>query len=407
MRGRNNRPLTARARSFTVPEMPPQLARTAEEAIDRARELSARFGATATEADRTSRLPDENFPLLFEAGLLALTCRKEWGGSGLGVAASCRVIEQIGRGEPSTALILAMQYIHHGGPAVHRRWPSTIHERMTREAVERGALLNVVRGEPELGTPTRGGLPGMVAQRVEGGWLLNGRKLYATGSQVLSYYLCAVRTDEAEPREASIAVPAGVPGVSLVETWDHMGMRATGSHDLVLEHVLVPEDHALDFRGPAAPPADAATGVYNNLGIAAVYQGVARAARDWLVGYLHERKPTNLGTSLATLPRMQMAVGEIDALLYANDRLIHGLAEEAERDGYPARAGLASAMAKLTASNNAIAAVEKAVALIGNPGLSRHNPLERHLRDVLCSRIHVPQEDMVTTMAGRVALGIR
>lgn len=380
---------------------------TAADALDRATELSRRFAATAAEADRSARLPDENFRLLHEAGLLALTCRAEWGGDGLGVSAACRVVEEVARGEPSTALILAMQYVHHGAPAVHGRWPRATHERLTREAVERGALVNTVRAEPELGTPSRGGLPGTLATRTEGGWSLSGRKLYATGSQVLSYYLCAVQVDEGTPREANFVVPADAPGLSLVETWDHLGMRATGSHDLVLDGVLLPEEMALEIK-PAGPPLpDPATGTYNNLVIAAVYNGVARAARDWLVRYLNDRTPTNLGASLATLPRMQMAVGEIEGLLFTNERLIHGLAVEVEADGYPIRGAVSSALSKTIAANNAIAVVEGALKLVGNPGLSRHNPLERHHRDVLCARIHVPQEDMALLMAGKAALGVR
>ncbi|MFN0148186.1 MAG: acyl-CoA dehydrogenase, partial [Dehalococcoidia bacterium] len=236
---------------------------------------------------------------------------------------------------------------------------------------------------------------------------LSGRKLYATGSQVLSYYLCAVQVDEGTPREANFVVPADAPGLSLVETWDHLGMRATGSHDLVLDGVLLPEEMALEIK-PAGPPLpDPATGTYNNLVIAAVYNGVARAARDWLVRYLNDRTPTNLGASLATLPRMQMAVGEIEGLLFTNERLIHGLAVEVEADGYPIRGAVSSALSKTIAANNAIAVVEGALKLVGNPGLSRHNPLERHHRDVLCARIHVPQEDMALLMAGKAALGVR
>jgi alkylation response protein AidB-like acyl-CoA dehydrogenase len=380
---------------------------TAPEAVDRARELSARFALTAAEADRAARLPEENFRQLKDAGLLALTCRVEWGGDGLGVAAACRVVEEIARGEPSTALILAMQYIHHGAPAVHRRWPVTTHERLTREAVEQGALVNVIRAEPELGTPSRGGLPGATATRKEGGWNLSGHKLYATGSQVLAYYLVAARTDDEQPREGSFAVPAKAVGVRLIETWDHLGMRATGSHDLVLEDVQLAEEMALELRPPGPILTDTATGPYNNLVIAAVYNGVARAARDWLVRYLNERKPTNLGASLATLPRHQMAVGEIEGLLYTNERLIHGLAAEVEAEGYPQRGVVASALSKSIAASNAISVVEQALKLVGNPGLTRHNPLERHHRDVLCSRIHVPQDDMVQLMVGKAALGVR
>jgi len=122
------------------------------------------------------------------------------------------------------------------------------------------------------------------------------------------------------------------------------------------------------------------------------------------VGYLNERTPTNLGAPLATLPRFQAAVGEIEALLHANERLIHGTAGEVD-DG-PDRRGAAagSSLVKRSATANAIRAVETGIALIGNPGLSRHHPIERHYRDVLCSRIHTPQDDTIALSAGKAAL---
>jgi alkylation response protein AidB-like acyl-CoA dehydrogenase len=129
---------------------------------------------------------------------------------------------------------------------------------------------------------------------------------------------------------------------------------------------------------------------------------VARAARDWLAQYLNERTPSNLGAPLATLPRFQTAVGEIDALLLANRRLVYGLAEQVDADGSGAAE---TSTVKYLATTNAIRAVDIALALIGNPGLSRHNPLERHHRDVLCSRIHSPQDDMVLLGLGKAALG--
>ena len=63
-------------------------------------------------------------------------------------------------------------------------------------------------------------------------------------------------------------------------------------------------------------------------------------------------------------------------------------------------------MAKYVATNNAVKAVDIALSLIGNPGLSRTNPLERHHRDVLCGRIHMPQDDMILLTTGKKALGI-
>lgn len=137
------------------------------------------------------------------------------------------------------------------------------------------------------------------------------------------------------------------------------------------------------------------------IAIAALYNGVARAARDWLVGYLTERIPTSLGAPLATLPRFQEAVGEIDGRLMTNRVLIESAALRTDKGAPPP--ATESGLVKMTVTTNAIAAVERAVELIGNPGLSRANQIERHLRDVLSSRIHTPQNDSILLAAGRAA----
>lgn len=129
----------------------------------------------------------------------------------------------------------------------------------------------------------------------------------------------------------------------------------------------------------------------------AVYDGVARAARDWLVGFLNQRAPSNLGAPLASLARFQDVLGRIDTLLFANQSLLDSAAA-----GHIA-ANHAGQIKHLV-SANAIQAVELAIEAAGNPGLSRRNPLERHYRDVLCSRIHTPQDDVVFGQVGRNAL---
>jgi alkylation response protein AidB-like acyl-CoA dehydrogenase len=133
-----------------------------------------------------------------------------------------------------------------------------------------------------------------------------------------------------------------------------------------------------------------------------IYLGVARAALDWLVGFLRTRVPTALGAPLATLPRFRAAVGEIDAELTAAEDLLAALAARYD-EGEPAL-GPRAAGAKLVTTRAAISAVERAVALVGNNGLTRTNPLERHLRDVLCARVHTPQDDAVAAALGATAL---
>jgi alkylation response protein AidB-like acyl-CoA dehydrogenase len=385
--------------------MPDQLAtRTqTEAAIERSAALADEFALTAAHYDRTGEFPFANFERLNSAGLLKLTVPVRYGGMEAGLDTTCRVVQAIARGEPSTALVLAMHCIYHA-VARHAGWDESVHSRMCQESIDGIALINVMRVEPELGTPTRGGLPATQAERTANGWRLSGRKLYSTGSPILRYFVTWARTTGDDPRVGWFAVPRDAQGWRIEETWDHTGMRATGSHDLVLEGVEIPEEFAVDLRMPGdwLPP-DPVQGAWNNLVLAALYHGVATAARDWLTGYLHERVPANLGQPLASLPRFQHTVGEIETLLWTSERLIHGLAAECDSD--PAGpAASQTAMAKTVATNNAVRAVDLAMSLVGNPGLSRHNPLERHHRDVLCSRIHMPQDDMVFTASGTAAL---
>lgn len=373
-------------------------------AIEAAAGLADLFAGTAGEIDRTTAFPHENFRRLQEAGLLALTAPADLGGAGSGLEEASEVVRIIARGEPSTALILIMQYINlatlPGG-----RWPRHLVRRVVSDSVEKGALINALRVEPELGTPIRGGLPATTARRTAEGWSISGRKIYSTGIEGLTWAIVWARTDEAEPRVGAFLVPADAPGLTIERTWNPLGMRATGSHDAILDDVRVPPDHAADIRLPSEWDArgEGQAAWFGTLP-GALYTGVAEAARDWLVGFLKARVPTNLGAPLATVPRIQQAVGEIEELITVNRRLIRSAARDFD-EGRPFSQSEAGLL-KVVATENAIAAVEKALKLTGNHGVSRSNPLERHHRDVLCGRIHSPQEDTVRVGAGRLALGV-
>ena len=360
------------------------------------------LAAHAARVDRDGAFPWESLDALHRAGLLALTARPEDGGAGAGLAQAADAVRRAGQGCASTALILAMQliYLHAAGRSA---WPEHLRAAVGRGAVRDGALVNALRVEPALGTPARGGLPATVARRTEGGWLVSGRKIYSTGAPGLTSMLVFARTNEDAPRTGLFLVPASSPGVRLEDTWDQLGLRGSGSHDVVFTDVALPLDYALDLRPPAGWAQPDPEGVaWNTLLVAALYTGVAEAARDWTVGFLRGRAPANLGAPLATLPRVQEAVGRIEALLLANRRLLAGTAAEADANRPPSPAD--SGLIKTVAAENAVEAVQAAVQLAGNHGLSRANPLERHLRDVLCARVHTPQPDAALVAAGRAAL---
>jgi len=359
--------------------------------------LTEAFAATAEGHDRDSSFPFENFVRLRHEGLLALTAPKALGGGGADLPTTLKVVEAVARGEPATALVLTMQYLFHASLDGRAGWTDELKARVVRDAIETGALINALRVEPELGTPARGGLPAAIARRTADGWSLSGRKIYSTGSPALTWMIVWARTDEPEARVGGFLVHRDAPGRRIEETWDHTGLRASGSHDVIFEDTPIPAEHALSPKPPGAPqPPDPAMAVWSPVLTSAIYNAVAVTARDWFVRWLTERVPANLGAPLSTLPRFQELVGAIDGLLLQNRVLLDSAAEG--RLG-PAHGGLV----KHLVTENAIAAVEKAIAAAGNPGLSRHNPLQRHYRDVLCGRIHTPQADVVLTAAGKAA----
>ena len=367
--------------------------------LDVAQALAQRAAAV----DRDGTFPAESLAVLRDAGLLNLTARRQDGGMEAGLARVTELVRQAGRGCASTGLILAMQLVHLRA-AAQSDWPEHLRAAVGRSATDTGALINALRVEPALGTPARGGLPDTIARRTEDGWSITGRKIYSTGAPGLSWMLVFARTEEAVPRTGLFLVPARSRGIRIEPTWDQLGLRGSGSHDVVFTAVTVPPDHAVDLRPPAGwARRDEAGAAWTMLSVAALYTGVAEGARDWIVGFLRDRVPANLGAPLATVPRMQEAVGRIEALLLTNRRLIAAAAAGTDAGHPPSAAD--TGLLKTVAADNAIEAVQAAMQLAGNHGLSRANPLERHLRDVLCARIHTPQPDAAFTAAGKLALG--
>ncbi|MFT4191362.1 MAG: acyl-CoA dehydrogenase family protein [Comamonas sp.] len=395
--------------------MPPLSEPTAPDAPARARELAARFAALAAHHDETGEPPAAQVQALFEAGLLRLTVARRDGGEGAGLGLARQVVQAVAEGDPSVALILSMHYAQHAAIAHARRraddgvapspWPRALADRVVADTLRGPALINALQVEPELGSPSHGGLPAATARRdpAEGGWRLSGRKIYSTGSHLLAWYSVLAVTDEPEPRVGHFLVPRGSPGVRIEPTWDPLGMRATASHDVVFEDTPVAAGQAANLY-PAADGVrrdEHGFGWYLNL-VGSVYIATAIAARDWLLRFLNERRPTALGgAALASLPTVQDAVGRIELLIHAATGLLdaHARAFDAGEPSQPL--GLA---ARQTAVEHAARATALALELAGNHGISRRNALERHYRNAQCAQIHAPASALVRANLGRAAL---
>ena len=216
----------------------------------RANALASEFAGRAAQHDRDASFPFENFDALAEAGLLALTVPTALGGGGAGALDAARIIGIFAKADPSTALVLSMHYIQHLLMARSSHWPARLSRKLARETIEGVALINALRVEPDLGSPSRGGLPATIARRTETGWRLSGRKIYSTGAPILKWYAVWAKTDEPDVRVGLFLVPAGLPGTRIIETWDHLGLRASGSHDVVFDDVVFPLDYEIDVRKP-------------------------------------------------------------------------------------------------------------------------------------------------------------
>lgn len=216
-----------------VPPRPPA------QVLEIARALAARFAERADRHDREGSFPHENVADLQAAALPRVPVPIELGGDGLRLLDCVLVIEQLAQGDASTALGAAMHFHVIGSLAERRTWDERVFAEVCDRIVHEGALINSAASEAEMGSPSRGGLPSTQARRVPGGYVLSGRKRWVTFAPALRFLLVTAQIEDAI---GVFLVEAGAPGLTLVDTWsDSLSLRASGSFDVVLDDVFVPE----------------------------------------------------------------------------------------------------------------------------------------------------------------------
>lgn len=368
--------------------------------------VTAEVAETAAEYDQSSAVPVRGLQAAHRAGLLTATVGQRYGGAGAGARETARILTALGEGDPSVALIVANTLMAHASQAANAHWPKALYDDVLARSVSGPALVNAIRAEPEVGAPARGGLPKTTVRRTSSGWILNGHKAYATGGTALAYHVVWVVADEPDgdpdaPRVGHVIVAGDLPGITWVDTWDHLGLRASNTHDVVYSDVELPEEAFVEIpRGADGVYRDpAATAGPGSFGHPALYVGVAKAARRAFVEFARSRVPAALGRPISTTERIQSVAGEIDLRIIQAETLLHGALLRLEAGDEAVLPHLS--VIKVAVARSVVTAVQTAVAALGNPALSRRNSLERHLRDVLCVRVHPPQEDTALLAAGR------
>jgi len=366
--------------------------RASENWAARAEELCPKIAANAEQHDRKGVFVAANFALLKEAGFFTALVPSNLGGGGASIEEMCKCIRILAASCGSTALAFSM-HSHLVAAAMWRRQhQGAPTEGLLRRVASEGLVLVSSGGSDWLQS-------GGIAERVEGGFRVTARKPFASGSPWGDLLVTsAVYNDPAEgPTVLHFAVPLKGEGVSRLETWQTLGMRGTGSDDLVLDNVFLP-DAAISGRRPA--------GVWHMLFhtismiafpmIYSAYAGLADGARASALETARAKADDACTVQI---------VGEME-----NDHLSMQLAHERmvalAQHGEPGEETTSDVMALRTlVGRHAIAVVTKAMEAAGGSSFYCRGGLERVFRDVQAARFHPLQEKQQLDFTGRVALG--
>jgi alkylation response protein AidB-like acyl-CoA dehydrogenase len=217
--------------------------------------------------------------------------------------------------------------------------------------------------------------------------------------------LCAVIDGEELPRRGNVLIRASDPGVRIVETWDTLGMRATASHDVMVEDVRLPADTLILADASQDPILTGGWSLFPSMG---VWQGIAGAARDAAITYARERTPNGMSAPIAELPTIQNRVAQMELLYWQAGTVLAATAERWQAACPEQRAVMDGEMAgtKHVVTNNAVQVTDLAMRVVGAAAMSRSMPLERYHRDVRAGLGQPPMDDVALTIIGKRALGV-
>jgi alkylation response protein AidB-like acyl-CoA dehydrogenase len=364
-----------------------RLSKEEAELIDKARRFGARVLAPrAAQHDRDATFPIENFRDMQGEGLLAICVPEDEGGEGASFKTYCLAAAELGRCCGATALSWNMH-------VCSTLWTGALADDLEMSAEERdehnarrslhykrivgdGAIYSQPFSEG--GAAAAGAAAfGTEAKPVDGGFLVSGKKIFASLSGAADYYgvLCTERAEgDAASRRNTLylAVPAKADGVSVVGDWDPLGMRATVSRTLLLKDVFVPEDEMLMPRGVYFRAATSWPHMF--LTLSPTYMGLAQAAYDFTVAYLRGELPGTPPVKRRMYPTKQMwfqAVSEARA-------------EPTKEQVLRAYA------AQFTVMENANALAAKAIRTCGGQAMLKNLALERIYRDSRCGSLMLP-----------------
>ena len=358
-----------------------------------AQALVPTLASRAEELDRTGEFAHDAYRALRERRMMSMLVPEALGGGGASYAEACAVLAELSHGDPAVSIAFSM-HLHLVAAQVwrhHRQMPAPV---LPKVAADELVLVSTGAADwlESNGTATR----------VDGGFRVSGRKAPSSACPAGNVLVTSVRWEDAPdgPQVVHASVPFSAEGVSIEETWDTTGMRASGSHTVVLDDVFVP-DSAVPLIRPAGswhPVWSTVLGAAMPL-IMSTYVGVAESAARHALQLAHRRseRPEVATTVGRMVDRLTAAQDSVRAMIAANADL------RFDNDLVVAAGMLAR---KRETTDAAIDTVRLALEVGGGAAYATASGIGRLLRDVHGALYHPLPAAQQERFVGRVALGL-
>ena len=373
--------------------------------------------------DKAGTFPHELFQSMKDSGFMRSTVPAEYGGGDLYSTRDMAAgLARLGYGDGSVAIAANMHLVF----GLLMRWvqgfAAATGEQQMADGLP-GLLAILGQGLIAMANQTEAGTdlahPLVEATKVDGGWKLNGRKIFGTLSEIADLFLVSARFagDDGAWGTGNAFVFRGSPGQTVQSNWDSLGMRSSGSHDVTYEDVFVPDEV---FFSSGAWGEDTVFGLTiltgSNLTLLGPFIGIAEAARDRVVDMARRRTKAPSNRPIAERPGIQHLIAEIEVDLAAARSILERSTELFDRvvlagpiptleDMHEIHEQLQCA--KLVVNRNAINVVDRAMTVSGGAGYMSGNPLARQYRDVRAGPFMQPfSPNEAYEYIGKVALGL-
>jgi isovaleryl-CoA dehydrogenase len=365
------------------------------------REATARFAdeqiaPLAARIDAEDRFPRELWPAMGALGLHGVTVEEEFGGLGLGYLEHVVAVEEIGRASASVGL----SYGAHSNLCINqiRRWGSAeqkakyLPRLISGEHVGSLAMSEAGAGSDVVSMKLR-------AEPADGGFRLGGTKFWITNGTQADTLVVYARTGEGSRGITAFLIEKDMPGFSVGQKIDKLGMRGSPTAELVFDDCFVSEEQVLG-------PLHGGVGVlmsgldYERVVLAGIQLGIMQACLDTVIPYVRERR--QFGQPIGTFQLMQAKVADMYVALQSARAYVYAVARACDA-GQTTRFDAAGAI--LYASESAFRVAGEAVQALGGAGYTRDWPVERYLRDAKLLDIGAGTNEIRRMLIGRELIG--